>query len=99
MTGKISDWFKQGSRLWGGKRTVKERDEDAERDGVEILQQVVWRSVQSHLAGLRDEIVPHLVPADEVERKEQEHLTLVRIDRLRGIYATSARTLQLFRPR
>jgi hypothetical protein len=54
--------------------TVEEWNENDERDGVQVLEKIIWRSVQRHLAGLGDEIVPYLNPAYEVERKEQEDL-------------------------
>jgi hypothetical protein len=42
---------------------------------IKILQQIVWSAVQRHGPGLRDEIVPDLDPAHEVERQEQEELS------------------------
>jgi hypothetical protein len=38
------------------------------------LQEVVGRAVQCHGPGLRDEVVPDLDPADEVEGEEEEDL-------------------------
>jgi hypothetical protein len=39
------------------------------------LQEVVGGAVEGHFAGLRDEVVPDLDPADEVEGEEEEDLT------------------------
>lgn len=33
--------------------------------------------MQSHCSSLRDEVVPHLIPADEIEWEEQKHLSTV----------------------
>jgi hypothetical protein len=53
---------------------VEKGDEDDERDGVEVLQQVVGRAMECHFAGLRDQVVPDLDPADKVEGEEEEDL-------------------------
>lgn len=57
-----------------GKLTVKKGDEDYEGDWIEVLEKVVGGAVQSHIAGLRDEVVPDLNPADEVEREKEKYL-------------------------
>lgn len=46
--------------------TIKQRDEDDQRDRVEILQEVIWSTMQRHCPGLRDEIVPNLDPTYKV---------------------------------
>jgi hypothetical protein len=55
--------------------TIEKGNEDDEGDGVEVLQEVVGGAVEGHFAGLRDEVVPDLDPADEVEGEEEEDLT------------------------
>lgn len=57
-----------------GALTIQERNEDDQSNRIEVLQQVVGRAVQGHLPRLRDEVVPDLDPADEVEGQEEEHL-------------------------
>lgn len=52
--------------------TIQQRDKDNQGNRVEVLQEIVRCSVQGHLAGLRDEIIPDLSPADEVEWKEEK---------------------------
>ena len=54
--------------------TIKEWDEDDQSNGIEVLQKVVWGAVQRHRSSLRDQIVPDLNPADEVQREEKEEL-------------------------
>jgi hypothetical protein len=50
--------------------TVKKRNEDDQGNRIKILKQIVWSAVQRHSPGLRDEVVPDLDPADEVEWQE-----------------------------
>lgn len=54
--------------------TVKERDEEAKSNWIEVLQQIVRCPVECHSSSLGDEIVPHLIPTDEIEWEEKEHL-------------------------
>jgi mono/diheme cytochrome c family protein len=53
---------------------VEEGNEDDQGNRIEVLQEVVGRAVQCHGPGLRDEVVPDLDPADEVEGEEEEDL-------------------------
>ena len=56
------------------KLTIEERDEYYEGNRVKVLQKVVGSSVQRHFTSLRDQVVPDLDPADEVEWEEEEDL-------------------------
>jgi hypothetical protein len=54
--------------------TVKEWNEYDQSDWVEVLQEIVWCAMECHFSSLRDEIVPDLNPAYEIEGKKEKHL-------------------------
>lgn len=64
--------------------TVEEGNEEAKGNGIEVLEKIIGCSVESHGPGLGDEVIPHLVPTDEVEREEQEHLDAIVSPHLEG---------------
>jgi hypothetical protein len=51
---------------------VHDGDKDNQRDGIDVLQEIVGDAVQLHFRGLRDKIVEHLVVADPVDGEEDE---------------------------
>ena len=51
---------------------VEDGDEDQEREGVEVVDHVVGDAVEFHRAGLRDQIVCHLVVHEPVHGQEDE---------------------------
>lgn len=55
--------------------TIEEGNEDDESDWVEVLEEIVGCAVECHFACLRDEVVPDLDPAYEVEGEEKEDLS------------------------
>ena len=59
---------------WTEVLTIKKGNERKHEDCRQVLHQVVGRASEIHLAGLRDQVVEDLSPADCEEGEEEEVL-------------------------
>jgi hypothetical protein len=59
---------------WTEVLTIKKGNERKHEDCRQVLHQVVWRVPKIHLAGLGDQVVENLSPADGEEGEEEEVL-------------------------
>lgn len=66
--------MKRDSHIEMRPETYQNRNEDQDRDGVEVLHEVVGHAVAFHLRGLGDEVARELTVADPLQARSCQQL-------------------------